>query len=231
MSQLTSDQLAHVFRGVDPNVPVPLFDERASAVRHAGDMLVNHFDGSFVTLIDKCNGSAQTLMEEVLAHFPTFRDEATYHGQRVYLYKRVQILVADLWACFNCTGLGRFDDIDTLTMFADYRVPQALVHLGLLIYSPSLNETLARGDTLLRNGDEREVEIRAASIWAVERVRRKMVELVAQGDDPAAVKAASELKSTPLNAVMLDFYIWDYAKARQEEMHEVPIHRTRSVYY
>jgi hypothetical protein len=42
----------------------------------------------------------------------------------VYIYKRVQILVADLWACFEGKSYGQFDDIDKVTMFADYRVPQ-----------------------------------------------------------------------------------------------------------
>ena len=37
------------------------------------------------------------------------------------LYKRAQILIADLWLCFDGKGLGQFDDIHTLTMFADYR--------------------------------------------------------------------------------------------------------------
>ena len=40
---------------------------------------------------------------------------------RVQFYKRMQILVADLWACFSGEGYGKFHDIDTLTAFADYR--------------------------------------------------------------------------------------------------------------
>ena len=39
----------------------------------------------------------------------------------VKFYKRAQILIADLWACFEGKGYGQFHDIDTLTMFADYR--------------------------------------------------------------------------------------------------------------
>ena len=37
------------------------------------------------------------------------------------LYKRAQILIADLWACFEGQGPGMFNDIDSITMFADYR--------------------------------------------------------------------------------------------------------------
>lgn len=39
----------------------------------------------------------------------------------VAFYKRAQILIADIWACFEGQGLGNFSDIDTITMFADYR--------------------------------------------------------------------------------------------------------------
>ena len=33
------------------------------------------------------------------------------------------------------------------------------------------------------------------------------------------------------NAVMLDFFLWDYAKASAAQMAAIPIHRVRSVYY
>lgn len=36
----------------------------------------------------------------------------------IRFYKRAQILVADLWACFEGEGYGYFHDIDTVTMFA-----------------------------------------------------------------------------------------------------------------
>ena len=39
----------------------------------------------------------------------------------VSFLKRAQIFVADVWSRFGGTGYGEFNDIDTLTMFADYR--------------------------------------------------------------------------------------------------------------
>lgn len=39
----------------------------------------------------------------------------------VSIHKRAQILIGDIWACHEGQGLGEFDDIDSLTMFADYR--------------------------------------------------------------------------------------------------------------
>lgn len=42
-------------------------------------------------------------------------------------------------------GEGYIVNMDWLTMFADYRVPQALVYLGVLEYSDSLMEALKNG--------------------------------------------------------------------------------------
>src|SRR6218665_56305 len=63
----------------------------------------------------------------------------------VAIYKRAQILVADIWACCGGQGIGTFTDIDTLTAFADYRIPQALVWFGVLQYSEHLMELLHAG--------------------------------------------------------------------------------------
>ena len=73
-----------------------------------------------------------------------FRDETEFEGQKVAIYKRVQILIADIWACFEGQGYGEFHDIDTITMFADYRVPQALLYFGALEYSDELVEYLRK---------------------------------------------------------------------------------------
>jgi hypothetical protein len=61
------------------------------------------------------------------------------------LYKRAQILVADVWSCFQGKGLGAFADIDKITMFADYRVPQMLIHYGSLEYTPKLLFKISQG--------------------------------------------------------------------------------------
>ncbi|KAH7831847.1 putative queuosine salvage protein [Monocercomonoides exilis] len=64
----------------------------------------------------------------------------------VAFHKRAQIIAADLWVYFNRESLGSFNDIDELTMFADYRVPQVLAHLGALQYSDQLLELLRSGE-------------------------------------------------------------------------------------
>lgn len=57
-------------------------------------------------------------MNLLVEHFPAFRDEGYFDGRLVRFYKRAQILVADLWACFEGESYGSFVDIDKITMFA-----------------------------------------------------------------------------------------------------------------
>jgi hypothetical protein len=136
----------------------------------------------------------------------------------VYLYKRAQILIADLWACFEGKSLGFFHDIETITMFADYRVPQALNYLGLIKYSADLIEFL-RKDGHLASGDRREVEIRAVSIASIELVRQEMQRQVPNN---AAMH---------VNSILIDFFIWDFAKKHEDVLKSIPIHKTRGIYY
>ncbi|KAJ2785033.1 hypothetical protein H4R18_000741 [Coemansia javaensis] len=224
-AHMTAEALAHVFRTDDPQAqePIPMLAERVQVLREAGRVLEARYGGRFANMVAQCGGSAQRLVETVVRELPSFRDEHAFGGRTVCLYKRAQILVADVWACFEGRGAGRFADIGSVTMFADYRVPQALCHFGALEYSPQLRARLEkseaavrRGDAplLLASGDPREVEIRGNSIWAVERIRRL---IAAAGAD--------------VNAVMIDFFLWDYAKEHADAMREIPIHHTRSVYY
>lgn len=81
-----------------------------------------------------------------------------FQGKRISFYKRAQILVADSWGIMEARGEGNLVNMDWLTMFADYRVPQALVHLGVLRYSDALMRALKNGEggSFSRPGNEQE---------------------------------------------------------------------------
>ncbi|KAE8292090.1 Kinesin-like protein KIF27 [Larimichthys crocea] len=96
------------------------------------------------------------MVELIVEKIPSYRDEATYEGKRISFYKRAQILVADFWGVMEARGEGDIIDMDWLTMFADYRVPQALVYLGALRYSDALMQALKNGE-LLSSGDRKRV--------------------------------------------------------------------------
>ena len=103
-----------------------------------GKVLEVEFGGYASNLVRRAGGSATELVRLLTAYFPGFRDQAILNGRQVFLYKRAQIFVADIYGSFGGKGLGRFHDIDQLTMFADYRVPVVLVNLGVLKYSSAL---------------------------------------------------------------------------------------------
>lgn len=75
-------------------------------------------DRSVIRLLEKAENSSGKLVNILVKYFPSFCDDARFNGQKVRFYKRAQIFVADLWAAFNGSSYGQFDDIAHLTMFA-----------------------------------------------------------------------------------------------------------------
>jgi hypothetical protein len=168
--------------------------------------------------------------------------------------------VADLWACFNGESYGEFHDIDKITMFADYRIPQMLHQLGCLLYSPSL-EGHIRSKKLIPSGSNWEIELRATSIWCVELIRReierqhpevkkqklfKRASVQSPGNgatssenetDPATQKhirqaSTHDTSGSGINAILIDFFLYDTAKELERDGREtIPHHRTRSIWY
>jgi len=111
-----------MFKGIK----VPLADERARILREMSSTVLTIFEGSFVGLIEMANKSAVALLNILTKNFPNFQDHSIYQGHQIHFYKRAQILIGDIFGKFNGEGLGEFNDIDQLTMFPDYRVPQIL---------------------------------------------------------------------------------------------------------
>lgn len=144
-SKITENELKTILRS-DNNAQVPLFNERLSILHEVGKVLIEKYNGTFTTCLKLANKSAEKLLELIVNDFPCFRDEAVFKGKTVSLYKRAQILVADIWNFFGGTGWGMFEDIDKITMFADYRVPQVLVYFGAMSYSEELMEKLKKGE-------------------------------------------------------------------------------------
>ncbi|KAF6729561.1 UPF0553 protein C9orf64-like [Oryzias melastigma] len=132
-SQMSLKELAHVLRS-DNETPMPMLQERHQALTEGGRVLLEH-GGSFQSFISQAGNDAQKMVELIVEKIPSYRDEATYEGKRIAFYKRAQILVADYWAVMEAKGQTGIINMNWLTMFADYRVPQALVYLGVLRYS------------------------------------------------------------------------------------------------
>ncbi|XP_024401979.1 uncharacterized protein [Physcomitrium patens] len=193
--------------------PLPLEDERVRLLHEVGTELERSFHGKAVNLVTAANGSAVALVDLVTKHFPGFRDHSVYKGHQVFLYKRAQIFVADLWGAFKGKGIGEFRDISSITMFADYVVPAVLRHWGILTCSQALVKMV---DSLqeLPSGSEEEVELRACTITAVERLREYL-----------AARTGTEVLS-----VQVDWWLWSSGLPSAVEK-VPPYHRTQTIYY
>ncbi|KAL5283359.1 C9orf64 family protein [Megaselia abdita] len=219
-SKMTEDEIQAILKSDDGVTKCPLIKERFECLQQVGKKLISKYDGKFENCVKSSSNSAVKLLELIVTEFPCFADEAEFKGKRVSLYKRAQILIGDLWACFQGKDLGFFEDIDKITMFPDYRVPQVLVHFKSLEYSDELMKVL-KNDTILENGEPMEVEIRGASIYIVEQVKKQIYELLEKDNLPRS----------KVNSILIDHFLWDYRREHAKELEYIPFHKTFSVYY
>lgn len=195
-----------------PRPPSPVDDLMelfARALRDLGNRVTRHHGGSFAALVASAQGSAESLVRELLA-MPLYQDIADYDGLAVPFLKRAQITVADLARALPGEA-GRFRDLDRLTMFADNLVPHVLRLDGVLRCDPALVERIER-EELLPWGTTEEVELRACAVHAVELL-------------------VERLRATrpEVNAARLDAWLW--LRGGQPRYKERPRHRTRCPYY
>lgn len=212
------DKLDQHLRG-DDDVPCPLIASRVECLREVGKVLNDRYEGSFNKVMERAGGSALSLLNLVLKEFPCFRDEGVFQGTPVTFHKRAQILVADIWCLFEGQGRGDLVDIDKLTMFADYRVPQSLQHYGVLSYSEELREILEE-NTVMEPGDKFEVEIRGCSIHAVEAITARVRDRLKERNVGSVVYS-----------ILVDQFLWGYRRKHVEEMKAFPYHKVRSIFY
>lgn len=209
MAEITPDQLAHILRGTGD---IPLFDYRLAHMREVGNQLLALYGGQFTRAIESCRGSAVALAKLLARDFPNFEDVSPYEGRTIHLYKRAQILPADLFGAFGGKTWGAFHDIGELTAFADYKVPQVLEKLGILRYSPELEAKL-RGGVVLPHHSAEEVEIRALTIWGTELLRQAMAR-----------------HGRPVMAIEVDWLLWEMGLTIQPP-EDKPYHLTRTTAY
>ena len=207
---LSPEACSEVF-GQEPDGPVAdLLALFARALNDLGRWLEEGWGGDWTGPVREASGSAERLAGLLLG-MELFRDVAAYGELEVPLLKRAQLAAADLALAFGGQGLGRFGDLDRLTIFADNLVPHVLRLDGILRYDPALLAAIERGD-LLPAGSPEEVEIRAVALHAAELV---VAELARRGN--------------PTTAARLDYLLWNRGQAPGSKAHRR--HRTRTVFY
>jgi Queuosine salvage protein len=203
------DDLAAVLRG-DPGGPPfpPLLAERHAVATELGAWLVAEHGGSALAPL-RAARSAADLAGRLATRLRGFRDVATHRGAPVALLKRAQIAAHDCGLALGDEAPAGLRDRSGLTAFADYKLPQVLRAAGALVYAPGLAATVD-GRIELPAGSEPEVEIRALTVVAVDRL--------------VALLAA---RGAVLDAPAVDCLLW----WRGQGMAGPPYHRTRTIWY
>lgn len=211
LAQIDADDLRDILRYPPGAAEIPLFEARLANVREVGRVLCATYGAEFSNAVESVSGSAVKLAWLLAREFPSFHDVTHWRGQPIPFLKRAQICVADLNAAFGGASWGAFSNLDQLTAFADYKLPQLLRRAGALVYAPEL---AARVDAYasIAAGSEEEIAIRAATVWAVELLRRALAERGIQRT-PAAI----------------DYRLW--AESQVALPDERPYHRTPTIFY
>lgn len=247
-SRLESMDGPAVQRLLGRSQPLPLQEERAALLREIGCGLQRSWGGLAFNMVTAAQGSAETLVAYVLDSFPGFRDYSLYRGREVWLLKRAQIFVGDVWGTFGGQGCGSFHDIGCLTAFADYRIPVLLRQKGILQYSGDLAHAVDK-HVPITAGSEEEIELRACTVVAVEEIRKALQQglgncLPAEAKDSRdqeTPKSATETASGGLNrqsageerievnSVLIDWWLWETGEAQRNGPNAH--HRTITTFY
>jgi hypothetical protein len=172
LRKLDGETFTNATAGVD-GVAMPMAAERLQLLQQLGEKL-DHF----TTLIaNKATTSgamaALDLAFYIGKHLPGFDDQLRYRGLTMPFLKRAQLLSNDLNLLFSEYNKPLVE-LNKLTAFADYKLPQLLREKGILIYDDLLARQIDE-QTEIAAGSQAEIEIRANTIIAVERLRVELL--------------------------------------------------------
>tara|TARA_B100000683_G_scaffold187546_1_gene180779 strand:+ start:589 stop:1569 length:981 start_codon:yes stop_codon:yes gene_type:complete len=166
LEKITVEDLKKIFVG---NIEMPMLEERVEILNSVGTKLVDSYEGDWLKFINKgpqkLYSAGEGLIERLVLEFPRFNDSSIYLDKEVNFYKLAQLAFWGIHGELADTGYFRIEDMESMSAFADYIVPVALVVMKITKYSNDLEEKIMSGKMIERDSNE-EIEIRAASIYA-----------------------------------------------------------------
>lgn len=218
LTQVSESDVAAILAPDNGRTEIPLFNDRVRNLRELGQGLLPYGDNPATGFILAADRSAISLVRNIVETFPSFEDVTVWRyvdtglpDNEVRFYKRAQILAGDLAGGLAGSPLAHFDDLDQLTAFADYKVPQILREMGVLEYDEELSGVI-ESRTRIAPGSRMEVEIRAATLVACDRL----------------VVALQE-RGRMITAAELDWHLWSLSQSLTTGSR--PYHLTTTIYY
>ena len=198
---VTQADTRHIFRSTN-ETEIPLLAQRTAILRETGKILQKEFKGNIENLVSRAGHDAAKIADSAIEHFPSFNDMSRLAGRKVYFFKRAQIFAYDLSLL---KGIN-ISNIESLTAFADYKLPQLLRSLGIIQYKTPLASKVDTM-TVLPKGSVEEIEIRAATIWVCDQIA-KLLEVPAVKVDNALwlLSQEAEAKMKPYHRTLTTCY-------------------------
>ena len=160
LADIDADSAEKIFRGA---TKMPMLNRRTEIMKELGRKRE-----PLDAFLENTEKDYWKMVKTVAFTYPSYRDVWEYGTVIVPFLKRAQLLVSSL----HVQGDVKVKDTESGTIFADYRVPQALRELGIVKYSQPLANAV---DSLIEipAGTFKEVEIRAASVVACDRLTKE----------------------------------------------------------
>jgi hypothetical protein len=209
---LNIDDIKKIFPMDRNNQYIPLIEVRLANLNDVGlgfKLIEKDYNCSLSEIIDKFNDE-EDLFDFVIKYFKSFNnDVTTYKGEKIYIYKRNQLLISDMNAMVYS---GNKFNLNKLTVFADYRIPQLMRDLGFIKYNDELSY-IVDNEIEIKKDDEMEIEIRSSIIQVGHYMVNKLKE-----------------KGINVNDAYIDNYMFLYMK-NNKNVNVKPHHRVRTINY
>lgn len=204
-----SFQEAHdIFAGAPE---IPLFEERVEAFHDIGRTLRERYGGRFHIYLGSAPRDAAALAADLARTFPIFDDISIYKGEKVYFYKKAQLLIHDIVTGFPDTKYGHIRGVGELSGEADYKIPALLRKLGILVYDAELAEKVDTRVPIPADSPE-EIEIRANMLHACDIICRGL-----------------KKRHIAIDSVTLDGILW--LQSQKKNPADKPYHLTMTTDY
>ena len=167
-SNITIEEFKKLLKG---NIEIPLLQERYKTISDISKVINEKMSGSFYKYIKDINTDTD-LFNNIISNFKSFKDERTYKGKTIYLYKLAQLLTSDILHIRE-EAEGIKVDYSNLIGCSDYKIPQTLRALGILEYNDEL-ANIIDNQKQIDISSEYEVEIRASQLVVIDYITNKL---------------------------------------------------------
>lgn len=202
ISGINYEKFINILKGGDN---LNLMRERYESLILTAKILQEHEKDSVMSILVKCESNALQLEKYFEMNFPNFYDSSIYNNFTINFNKRIQVMISQI------SKITPIKHLDSLTAFADYRLPQILRHLGILKYKRFLSKLIDRQEYIEKNTDE-EIEIRLATIHSVEMIKEEIAK-----------------RGISVTSSLIDSYLW--TRSRRLDAVMKPHHRTITTAY